>query len=258
MKINKNLKRCLSVICIMAIMLSTLPPVSARAKVNDMKRDVVPLAQNENVVALANKYNSTPQVIDEDTVFIALSTEENINYLADTNNISYTKAKMLINDKNLKAYASEINSQGMGTMSLPHYDQYADVTGIILKRFNVVSGISTTCTVVAAINVLVRIYWEVAYNARQFLTVYDTGITMDESGVFSWSTNSKSAPIMSNGFINLNASGTISGEISTSVSGSYKAANFTIGVSVGTKVYVNKFQTISYKFDPEFPGGILN
>jgi hypothetical protein len=241
------------------MVLSLLGPTSnAFAKDYDVKQENEPFINSENVIALAEKYSSTPEYIDEDTVFIPLTEEQNINYIADIKKISRSSAKKLINEKNSSLENSKsVNDSEITILSYPHIGPYNEYTGIVLKRFNVVSGISTTCTVVAAINVLIRVYYTISSYARQFMTVYDTGITMDESGIWTWSTNTKSAIIMSNGFLNLNASGTISGTISVSVSSSYEAAGFTVGVSIGSNVYVNKFQVISYSFDPEYQGGIL-
>jgi hypothetical protein len=152
-----------------------------------------------------------------------------------------------------------INKQdrGISINASDSFGEYVDLTGIVLKRFAVVSGLSTNCTVVAAINVLVRVYWEYA-NQRKFLAVYDSGVSIDESGFFTWNQTTKSAVIMSNGDLNFNASGSISGQISVSLSGGYERAGFSVSGSVGSNINVNKFQTIRFTFDPNYPGWVLN
>lgn len=240
------IKRCISLSICFVMVLGVLNTGSI-AYAQDTESNA--FINDQSVTDLAQKYSSLPVEIDNDTVFIPLSNEKNIEFIAQKNNISYTKAQDLVNNQNIMSRQSDSK-----LMKASNSGAYEDLTGVMLKRFSVVSGLSTNCTVIAAINVMVRVYWEIAYNEREFITVYDTGITMLESGVWTWATNTVSAVIMSNGKINLNASGTISGTISGSLSASYKA----FGFSVGTNYYSNKFQTISYIFDPKFEGAVLN
>lgn len=209
------------------------------------------LINDERVTTLAEKYNSTPQIIDDNTVFLPLSREQNIKYIEDSKKISFYQAEKLIDDKNSDALKSQKYSSA--SYSTTGYGKYVDLTGIVLKRFNVVSGLRTNCTVVAAINVLVRVYWEYA-NEREFLAVYDSGVSIDESGFFTWNETTNSAVIMSNGFLNFNGSGTITGQIDVSLSVGYERAGFSVQGSVGSTINVSKFHTIGFNFDPDYPG----
>ena len=199
---------------------------------------------------MAYKYSSIPIAIDEDTVFIPLTTAENINYIVDTQKISRIDAEKLVNEKNAianKSFKPEASSV-----------TYEDRVGIILKRYNVYTGSPLIyCEIAAAINVCVRFYSD-SETHRKFMAVYDQGISLYSSNIFQWTTTTCSAVILPNGHLQLDGSGNVTATVDYSFTLDLEAAGFSVlDIGVSGLYYVTKFITLGYDFDPTFPGAIL-
>jgi hypothetical protein len=255
---KKILKRSMGLICSLALIVSTISPSIAQAKEYCENDVTVPFVESELIQDLALKYSSTPQVIDEDTVFLPLTEAENINYIADTQKISRYEAKELMNEKSFSSIVSSDsitdNRQSVSAVSAVTYvDQY----GMVLKRFNVYTGIIHMCTIAATINVCLRQYSDYDTH-REFVAIYDQGITLYNSSLFQWSTNTCSAVIKSNGHIQLNASGNATATVDRSLTIDLEAAGFSIiDIGLGTTFFVTKFVIFDWDFDPTYPGAIL-
>lgn len=67
---KKSLKETLSItLCILLMLTLFISPSMVQAKTNDKTEVLTSLANDNNVTNLAKKYSTTPQVIDNDTVF---------------------------------------------------------------------------------------------------------------------------------------------------------------------------------------------
>lgn len=242
----KLIKRNIVLVCCLAILISTFTPLKAKANVIE-DTDTIPFIETELVQNLADKYSSVPHVIDEDTVFIPLTEKENINYLIDTENLSYFEAKRLVQERNLQQ-----------SNSYAPTSTYSDQVGVVLKRFDIYVGYIRRCEVTATIHVRLRQYNDSPTN-RKFMEVYSHGVTQSSSGIFQWATSSSSAVILSNGHLKLNAAGNVTATVDVSFVLDLAAAGFSISdLGAGTTYYVSKFCMFDYTFDPTYPGAILN
>jgi hypothetical protein len=250
---KKIFKRGIAAVCSLVMLASIFSPLTAKANVIN-ENDAVPFIETEHVQELASKYSSIPQFMDEDTVFLPLSEEENVNYIADTQNISQYEAKQLILERDLSFNVSQNNEQQITPFAVTYEDQ----VGIVLKRFNVYTGIVHACTIAATINVRLRQYSDSPTN-RRFMEVYSHGVSLYSSSLFMWSTTSSSAVILSNGHLKLNASGNVTATVDKSLTLDLEAAGFSIfDLTVGSTYYVTKFVIFDWDFDPTYPGAILN
>jgi len=246
------LKRSMALICSLAILLSIFSSKAVQAKV-DNENNAIPFIETEMVQELSHKYSSTPEYMDFDTVFLPLSGEENIKYISDVQKISYDEAEQL--------YINEISNDDLlqkNDQVMPTAITYKDEIGIVLKRFNVNTGIVHLCTIAATINVKLRTYSDSPTN-RKFIEVYDSGVSLYSSSLFNWSTSTCSAVIQSNGTLKLNVSGNATATVDKSLTIDLAAAGFSIiDMGVSTTRYVTKFVIFDWVFDPTYPGAILN